>query len=329
MKKLFIILLTLLIFIISAIPTFAFSNSYEVTNSASFKSFVLSKKSLHNTKYIYIWLNETTGYAQVVYTDCVMEIRHDGDSEIIGDYKNPVYVYINSGKAYRYFHNGTDSTSLEEINILAGQYSNVIPILVNTELNVYDINNVQSTFVGNKSWFDNAYTEGGSTSGGSSSSGSTDTDNSFVGWLKSIWEGIIGLPQKIINGITDVLKFIFVPDMDEFKAEFENMMNTVSPNVNNFDENPSGIFGGLFTEFMQEPKDIVISYDFGIFELKDFKIVDYKALKDAVEFFRPIINGFLHILIILYGYREFLTLIGMSSNIASAHEHATKKGGND
>lgn len=142
--------------------------------------------------------------------------------------------------------------------------------------------------------------------------------------------------------IGDILKEIFVPDMDEFRQEFLGLVNKVSPNGGTYAgpgggadgggfgggnigetvvEN-QGFFGSLSGAEGKEPTNVYMDYDFGLFKLDGVKIVDYSTLKSAVDFFRPIINGFILVLLGWYWYREFLSFIGQAPNMAKAKADA-------
>ena len=123
--------------------------------------------------------------------------------------------------------------------------------------------------------------------------------------------------------------------MDEFRQEFLGLVNKVSPNGGTYSgpmggggsgggsvgevvvEN-QGFFGSLSGVEGKEPTNVYMDYDFGLFKLDDVKIVDYSAFKSAVDFFRPIINGFILVLLGWYWYKEFLSFIGQAPNMAHA-----------
>lgn len=128
--------------------------------------------------------------------------------------------------------------------------------------------------------------------------------------------------------------------MDEFRSQFNGLLNSVNPNTNtlagpggggegggsgNLGDvviDNSGFFGSLSGANGQEPADIYFSYDFGLFKLNNVKVVDFSSLKQVVEFFRPIINGFILVLMGFYWYKEFLSFIGQAHNMASAKSKA-------
>lgn len=58
----------------------------------------------------------------------------------------------------------------------------------------------------------------------------------------------------------------------------------------------------------------------GMFDLKFF---DTQYLKQGIEFFRPLIRGFVVFLLVLYNYRNVLSFIGQDPSIAhNAYEKA-------
>lgn len=109
--------------------------------------------------------------------------------------------------------------------------------------------------------------------------------------------------------------------MEEFKAEFNQMINEVNPNML-YGDPTNDLFGIASTVEGKEPTDVTIALDLGLVKFDSIKIVDYSSLKKGVEFFRPVINGFIGILLGMFYYRELLSFIGQAPNMASAHKKA-------
>ena len=173
--------------------------------------------------------------------------------------------------------------------------------------------------------------------------------SSVVDWLADIVESIISLPIKIgeaIGGIfydlfnwlnpfsddfilkiffewiTDLLKEIFVPDTEQIKSNFNDMLESVS--------NSFGIsFDSLeeFTDTWQEKPTDDIESDYNIHGVGTLKLkfLDTTYLVQGVNKFRPIIRGFVVLLLILYNYYQVLTFIGQDPRIAHNAEQAAEK----
>lgn len=322
MKKLFIILLTLLIFIVSAIPSFAYENQLTFESDTLLKTKInnqLNALKNDNYEYVHIWFNSTTGYVTIDFSTVPMKVSYyENDTN-----EGYMTVYLADGKIQRWTASNSSNFTYENTyNVYLLQPLMSTPIKTNYNMPIKRQDGTESHIPADTSYF--SLLDAPTVDSGSTPTETPTTNTGIIGWLQSLWDGIISIPTKILEGLGSILEFIFVPNMEEFQYEFEGLMHSVSPNLNNYDDSASNIFGSWFTDFTQEPQDIYISYDFGIFELNNFKIVDYEALKEAVEFFRPIINGFITLLMALYGYRELLSFIGQAPNMASAHEKATK-----
>lgn len=106
--------------------------------------------------------------------------------------------------------------------------------------------------------------------------------------------------------------------MEEMKVEFTKFTESVAPNTNSLGTGDS-FFGSIADSQEKEPTDIYGGLKAGLLNITNLKLVDYSHLKSAVDYFRPIINGFLTILLGMYWYKELLSFLGQAHNMASAH----------
>lgn len=171
-------------------------------------------------------------------------------------------------------------------------------------------------------------------SGDSGNETDPDTDNvdpnTLWGWLsgifdklKSVAEGIISLPQLIIDGI----KRIFIPDPEVIKEQINNLTAEVEHSLGL----SSDTLDNLKNVTEQPISDIEDNYKFyGVGTLK-LKFFDTSALKEGVEEFRPLIRGFTVLMLILFIIRQFMSFIGqdpqiMASAQMKAENHINSKG---
>lgn len=135
----------------------------------------------------------------------------------------------------------------------------------------------------------------------SGDSGGIDLSGILSG-LTKIVNAITALPSKIISGITDALKSIFIPAdgfieekvnqvVEKFKAAF---------GITAFDM--SLVFGGS-----KSVADIDVTL-YG----RTATIVDTSYLSEALDFFRPVIRGFIALMLFFYNFNQFLGFIGQA-----------------
>lgn len=157
-----------------------------------------------------------------------------------------------------------------------------------------------------------------------------------------VWEAITNLPQLIANALSsafdavvdavtwlatallDGVKAIFIPDMEEMKQEFSSFVDKVNPDTM---DNSADSLGGILDSPSREPGDIKGDINLGNSVMGSLKfngivLADMKWLKDGVEFFRPVINGFILWLLGMFYYRELLSFIGQAPNMAQARATA-------
>lgn len=133
-----------------------------------------------------------------------------------------------------------------------------------------------------------------------------------LGWLARIVDGILSIPEAIIEGIKDFLIDLFIPSEDYLttkKTQIENSFsNLLGFNVSTvealFDSANTGE-----TLLIGENSKININ---GIGEV-EFKTFENKFLLDGINTFKPIIRGFIMLMLIFFNLNQLLNLIGQSS----------------
>ena len=139
--------------------------------------------------------------------------------------------------------------------------------------------------------------------------------SSVVDGLSSIWESIKNLPSAIIDGILEGIKSIFIPDTDEIESKLDATVDNISSQL--------GVqFNTLDRLFDREvaPEDITEEYNLpGVGKL-NLKFFDSDFLISGVALMRPYIRGFIVILLVMFVWRQIMTLIGQDPGIA-AHSY--------
>lgn len=139
--------------------------------------------------------------------------------------------------------------------------------------------------------------------------------DSVVSGLKSLWESISSLPSKIGEIILEGVKEIFIPDTAEIEAELDATVDNISSQL--------GVqFNTLDRLFDREvaPEDVNGEYNLpGVGKLQ-VKYFDSDFLISGIALMRPYIRGFLVVLLIMFVWRQVMTLIGQDPGIA-AHSY--------
>lgn len=162
---------------------------------------------------------------------------------------------------------------------------------------------LKSIFDNIKSIFDSVEENGGLIS---------SLTSSLSGWFSDVVENIKKLPELIITGITDFLKSLFIPDEDylttkkeQLEKSFTNLMGfevaTIEALFNSANVNESMLIDEVHT--------IKIN---GIGNV-DFKAFDNKFLLDGINKFKPVIRGFVALMLVFFNMNQLLNLIGQGS----------------
>lgn len=143
--------------------------------------------------------------------------------------------------------------------------------------------------------------------------GISDLLSDLWDWLQDIWGAITGLPQLILDGIKD----IFIPDTDYIDNAFNDFLAELKMKFNL----DTGVFESLFND-EQAVTDTYMDYDImGVGTFK-FKVFDSKYLVQGVEYFRPIVRGFIVLMLFLYHVRQLISFFGYDSGVvAGRSEH--------
>lgn len=153
--------------------------------------------------------------------------------------------------------------------------------------------------------------------------------------IRSVWEAVVDLPSLIADKLsgffTDVknavlslptlildgLKAIFIPDKDYIETEFNSFLQEMKVKFNM----DVSAFENLFqTELAVS--DTYVDYSIpgvGNFRLKVF---DSSFFAQGVAYFRPIIRGFLVLMMLLFHVKQLIGFFGYDAGVvAGRSEH--------
>lgn len=137
--------------------------------------------------------------------------------------------------------------------------------------------------------------------------------NALSGFFSNVVEAITGLPDLILNGI----KSIFVPDADYIETAFTSFTDEMKAKFNI----DTSAFESLF-QAEQPVEDISADYDVPGVGTLNLKFLDTSFLSSALDKFRPIIRGFIVLMIFLFNIRQLIGFFGYDAGVvAGRSEH--------
>ena len=140
--------------------------------------------------------------------------------------------------------------------------------------------------------------------------------NDLTTAVEDVWDAIKGLPDLILNGI----KSIFIPDVEEIEMKFTAFLDELSSRFG-FD---TSFWDSLF-DSESAVQDVYVDYNFfGLGNMR-LKVFDASALHKAVEVFRPIIRGFIVLLLAFYNVKAVLGFVRQDAGVMAGKT----EGGNE
>lgn len=137
--------------------------------------------------------------------------------------------------------------------------------------------------------------------------------NDLTTAVEDVWDAIKSLPDLILEGI----KSIFIPDKGYIEESFDSFLEEMKMKFNL----DTSAFENLF-QGEAPVSDVNVNYDVpgvGNFNLKVF---DSSYLAQGVGFFRPIIRGFLVLMMLLFHVKQLIGFFGYDSGVvAGRSEH--------
>lgn len=131
----------------------------------------------------------------------------------------------------------------------------------------------------------------------------TDILTTIASRLQSLVDAITSLPSLILDGIKD----IFVPDTVAIEQEFNTLLDNLYSKMGIFQYDLDNLFADS-----KQPGNIEGSFATTLWSYTG-AFVDFSWLVRGVEYFRPIIRGFLVLLMFFYNVRMALSMFGLSS----------------
>lgn len=167
-------------------------------------------------------------------------------------------------------------------------------------------------------------------------------------WLKAVWEAIAAIPEKISElgasvgewftdlgdkllslpaTILDGIKAIFIPDTGYIEEKFQAFLTDIKMKFGiNID-----VFKGLFGS--ERPvEDIEGDYSIPNVGTLNLKFFDTSFFVEGVTYFRPLVRGFLVLMMFLYHIKQVISFFGYDSGVVTGrteHITAAKKGQGD
>ena len=191
---------------------------------------------------------------------------------------------------------------------------------------------------------------GGSGTGNTGGNGGTESNDGWSdessstlwGWLdgivnglKTVWEAVTNLPQLIAeklsgfftelklaimnlpNAILNGIKAIFIPDEGYIQESFDSFLEEMKMKFN--------LDVSAFENLFQGEAPVSDTYtDYEIPNVGEFhlKVFDSSFLSQGVAYFRPIIRGFLVLMMLLFHVKQLIGFFGYDSGIvAGRSEH--------
>lgn len=125
----------------------------------------------------------------------------------------------------------------------------------------------------------------------------------FIGPLTDIWDSIKSLPDLIVNGIQDILTFLFIPEDDYFAIRFEYLKDIFVSKI--------GVDGSELDNLKNVTTTNIGNLD--IFNVNlmghNVKIVDLSIFNNFISKFHNIARGFMYPLLLLFNLNQLYFLI--------------------
>ena len=113
--------------------------------------------------------------------------------------------------------------------------------------------------------------------------------------------------------ILDGIKEIFIPDKDAIQADFDDMIESIENKLGLTTESIEILTENIVEVPVSDERSEYALPGVGTFSLT---FMDTGFLRDAIAYFRPLIRGFIFLLLIFFNYKQVLTFIGQDPSIA-------------
>lgn len=164
-------------------------------------------------------------------------------------------------------------------------------------------------------------------------------------WLKAVWEAVTVIPEKISEFATSVgdwfidlgdkllslpsiildgIKGIFIPDTGYIQERFDSFLADTKMRF--------GINTDVFRDIFQGEQPVEdVKGDYQISGVGTFNLtfLDTSFFREGITYFRPLVRGFLVLLMVLYNIRQAIGFFGYDAGVVvgrSDHIAAEKRG---
>ena len=140
--------------------------------------------------------------------------------------------------------------------------------------------------------------------------------NSLKAFFDDVVNAITDLPNLILEGIKD----IFIPDVTTLENQIDSAVENIASQLGvQFDT-----FDRLFDREVA-PEDVNQDYNLPGVGVLNLKFFDTKYLIQGVAFFRPVIRGFMVLMLVFFVWKHIMTFIGQDPSIAHNAEQKYDK----
>lgn len=129
------------------------------------------------------------------------------------------------------------------------------------------------------------------------------------GWLGDIWESIKGIPKAIIDGIGNLLQWLFVPEEDYFENEIEKIKTKLSEKI------PYQDYINLFETIKTVESGEDLSIDLPEYQISDsltikqHKFIDFGKVTKYKQTWYGWVRGFTFIFMIIYNINQIMKFL--------------------
>lgn len=141
-----------------------------------------------------------------------------------------------------------------------------------------------------------------------------ETFKEFLGeFFEDLYEDITSIPSAIAELFVDIL----VPDTEYISNKFNEFVEMLQFKFG-FD---TSVFANLFTS--ESPvEDVYVNYSIPGIGQFNLKVLDASFLTQGVSYFRPIIRGFLVLLMFLFHVKQLISFFGYDAGVITGRsEH--------
>ena len=145
------------------------------------------------------------------------------------------------------------------------------------------------------------------------------------GWLSGIINSLTNLKESISSlpeKLKELLQSIFVPDQNELKETITTFTENLNHTFNLAIDSKDWLVDSFTEQAIEDEKSDYYINGVGTLNLTFF---DTSFLKRGIEYFRPIIRGFIVLLLVFFNYKQVLTFIGQDPGMYERAKSAAEE----